>query len=126
MPLSSNPGQYADVRAVFDAALTRGGVRYELPTEGAATHWRQRAYHFRRLLFQINREQYASTPGILPSTPYDAITLRREGCVIVVTTNRPLGQITSLDGQPLTLEPADEPADAELLEALRLVEEHGA
>ena len=61
-------GMYADIRQVLDAALTSGGGNFVCENYGAAVHWRQRAYKFRKL--------YAETyPG--KESPYDVLILRR-------------------------------------------------
>lgn len=62
-------GLYADVRQVLDAALAAGGGTFMCETYGAAVHWRQRAYRFRKL--------YAETLGPRAMSPYDVLVLPR-------------------------------------------------
>lgn len=71
--MRTNPnrlGLYDDVRKILDAALQSGGGEFRLVTHGAAVHWRQRAYRFRKL--------YASTlssDNSLAMSPYDKLTM---------------------------------------------------
>lgn len=69
MTKSNRLGMYADVRAVLDHALVAGGGTFECSSHGAAVHWRQRAYRFRKL--------YAETLGITKMSPYDVLVLPR-------------------------------------------------
>jgi len=68
-------GMYEDVRKILDAALEAGGGEVELKSYGAAVHWRQRAYKFRKL--------FADT--VSARSPYDRLTLLKipEGTSIV-------------------------------------------
>ena len=68
-PRSNRLGMYADVREILDAALRHNGGEYECADYGAAVHWRQRAYQFRKL--------YAETLGLMKESPYDGLLLRR-------------------------------------------------
>lgn len=54
MPLPKSIGAYQDCRQIWDLALKHNGLRYELPTEKAAAHFRHRCYALRRLLQQQN------------------------------------------------------------------------
>jgi hypothetical protein len=78
-------GIYADVRAVLDAALEHGGGTFTAPDHGAAVHWRQRAYRFRKA--------YAETLGPQAMSPYDTLVLPRlaEGSSEVIITVRQVG-----------------------------------
>lgn len=69
MTKSNRLGMYADVRSVLDAALAAGGGTFMCETHGAAVHWRQRAYRFRKL--------YAETLGPKAMSPYDVLVLPR-------------------------------------------------
>lgn len=69
MTKSNRLGMYADVREVLDSALAHGGGTFQCPSHGAAVHWRQRAYRFRKL--------YAETLGPTKMSPYDVLVLPR-------------------------------------------------
>lgn len=69
MSKSNRLGIYADVREVLDQALASGGGAFECANHGAAVHWRQRAYKFRKL--------YAETLGPKVMSPYDILVLPR-------------------------------------------------
>ena len=69
MTKSNRLGMYADVRAILDAALSAGGGTFQCESHGAAVHWRQRAYRFRKL--------YAETLGPTRMSPYDVLVLPR-------------------------------------------------
>jgi len=62
-------GIYTDVRQILDAALAAGGGSYTCLTHGAAVHWRQRAYKFRKL--------YAEVLGAKQHSVYDTLTMPR-------------------------------------------------
>ena len=66
-PRPNRLGMYADVSNILDAALAHGGGSYALESNGAAVHWRQRAYAFRKL--------YAETIGGM--SKYDRLTFPR-------------------------------------------------
>mgnify|MGYP003443860708 FL=1 len=68
-------GMYEDVRKILDAALENGGGEVELRSYGAAVHWRQRAYKFRKLFVDT----------VQARSPYDRLTLLKtpEGSPIV-------------------------------------------
>lgn len=66
-PRPNRLGMYADIQPILDAALSAGGGSYTLPTHGAAVHWRQRAYKFRKLY----AETYAQV------SKYDRLSLPR-------------------------------------------------
>ena len=68
-PRANRLGMYADVRGVLDSALEHGGGTFQCETYGAAVHWRQRAYKFRKL--------YAETLGEKKESPYDMLVLHR-------------------------------------------------
>lgn len=69
MTKSNRLGMYADVRQVLDSALASGGGTFRCESHGAAVHWRQRAYRFRKL--------YAETIGPQRMSPYDVLVLPR-------------------------------------------------
>lgn len=82
MTKSNRLGMYADVRSVLESALAAGGGTFQCATHGAAVHWRQRAYRFRKL--------YAETLGLQRMSQYDVLVLPRlaEGSSEVVITIR--------------------------------------
>lgn len=89
MTKSNRLGMYADVRAVLDAALAAGGGTFVCPSHGAAVHWRQRAYRFRKL--------YAETLGPKAMSPYDVLVLPRlpvGGCEVAITIRQTAGIFT--------------------------------
>lgn len=70
-PQANRLGMYDDVRQVLDAALKSGGGEFTLPTHGAAVHWRQRAYKFRKLYAQT-----LANDNSLAMSQYDKIVLK--------------------------------------------------
>jgi hypothetical protein len=62
-------GMFADVKEILDAALAANGGTYNLPTPGAAVHWRHRAYTFRK--------KFAESLPANTLSPYDRLTLPR-------------------------------------------------
>lgn len=89
MTKSNRLGIYADVREVLDAALASGGGTFECETHGAAVHWRQRAYRFRKL--------YAETIGPKSMSPYDVLVLPRlapSSCEVVIGIRQTAGVFT--------------------------------
>ena len=125
MALSTNLGSYADVAKVLDAALSAGGARYRVKDRGTAIHWRQRAYKFRSLLLRQKAKELELIPGLLPSTPYDALVVRidpNDECVCVITERTPHGELTDLDGKPLVVGKPDEEGAELLAEAMSFAE----
>jgi hypothetical protein len=103
MTKANRLGMYADVRAVLDSALASGGGTFACASHGAAVHWRQRAYRFRKL--------YAETLGLKTMSPYDVLVLPRlepDGCEVVITIRQTAGVFTPAN---------DAQAPDELLEA---------
>lgn len=107
---SNRLGIYADVRAVLDSALEHGGGVFTAPDHGAAVHWRQRAYRFRKA--------FAETLGPQAMSPYDVLVLPRlaEGSSEVVITVRTTGGVFTPAGDGLAPVNNDE-----LLEAVEAV-----
>jgi hypothetical protein len=97
MPLPKFSSRYPDVKQVFDFALREKGARYTLDSPGQATHWRSRAYAFRKALWS---ELNLGSPVPPVATPYDGIriTLDESTCVIHVGETVPTGILTRLDG----------------------------
>jgi hypothetical protein len=94
-PQANRLGMYADVRAILDQALAAGGGSYALASHGAAVHWRQRAYRFRKL--------FAEILGDGKPSPYDSIVMTRVDADSS-TINILIRQITG------TFVPSSEPA----------------
>lgn len=92
MSKSNRLGMYADIRATLDAALAAGGGTFLCDSHGAAVHWRQRAYRFRKL--------YAETLGLRAMSPYDVLVLPRladDGCEVVITIRQTVGVFTPVN-----------------------------
>jgi hypothetical protein len=106
MTKANRLGMYADIRSVLDAALAAGGGTFRCDSRGAAVHWRQRAYRFRKL--------YAETLGTRAMSPYDVLVLPRlpVGCPeVTIIIRQSSGVFTPAnDGQAPT-------SNDELLEA---------
>ena len=90
---------YTDVREILDAALRSGGGEFTLATHGAAIHWRQRAYKFRKL--------FAET--VAKDSPYDGLTLPQipaESSTVLIKLRAQRGTFVPL-GEPVA-EPGDD------------------
>lgn len=86
MTKTNRLGMFADIRAVLDQALACGGGTFQCPTHGAAVHWRQRAYRFRKL--------YAETLGPRAMSEYDVLILPRlapESSTVEIQIRQPTG-----------------------------------
>lgn len=98
MTKANRLGMFADVRSILDSALAAGGGTFACPSHGAAVHWRQRAYRFRKL--------YAETLGPRAMSPYDVLVLPRlpeDGCEVSITIRQTSGVFTPAnDGQAPT------------------------
>lgn len=106
MTLPTSINAYNDVRSILDAAVSAGGGRYELPSEGLAIRWRQRAYKLRKLLWDEGKE-----------TQYDDFEFVLDGPIVLIK-RKPVHRLTDLDGNELA--PAVEDEDELLEEALDL------
>jgi len=98
-PRSNRLGMYADVREIADLALAHGGGEYECLDNGAAIHWQQRFYRFRKLHASLHHIDGTDSP-------YDKLVLPRVKDSIVrlqvrqhVGTFRPAGPRVALDIQ---------------------------
>lgn len=104
MTKSNRLGMYADCRKVLDAALAAGGGEYECPDHGAAVHWRQRAYRFRKL--------YATTLGEKAESPYDILVMPRipdDSGTVRIVVRQQAGVFRPLEGgTPFTPKGVDE------------------
>lgn len=118
MTKSNRLGMYADVRSVLDSALGAGGGTFQCESHGAAVHWRQRAYRFRKL--------YAETLGPQRMSQYDVLVMPRlaeDSSEVVITIRQSAGVFTpASDG----LAPTDNDGLLEAAEALRQRLEGGA
>lgn len=87
MTRTNRLGLYADVRAVLDSALEHGGGTFTALDHGAAVHWRQRAYRFRKA--------FAETLGLRGMSPYDVLVLPRliDGSSEVIINVRQAGGV---------------------------------
>lgn len=110
--MKKNPNEYADIAAVLDAVLPRGGGTYTLPTYAGAIRWAQRAYNLRKALRELSAE--TRLPGQAPYTKYDDMTLKvekphenkSEPHVVRIEFKRLQGILTDLEGnvvEPLGL-----------------------
>lgn len=102
-------GQYADVREILDQALAHGGGSFTCADHGAAVHWRQRAYQFRK--------HYAEVLGPKAMSPYDALMMPRlptDGATVVIKVRQSVGVFTPA-GPPLANIEGDDPLFDEAL-----------
>lgn len=97
-------GLYADVRKVLDAALEAGGGDFHCQDHGAAIHWRQRAYQFRKA--------YAAVYGERKESPYDILVLPRiapDTSTVSIEVRTPAGVFEPRNGGVTTdFSPEDE------------------
>jgi len=101
--IANRLGMYADVRQILDAALQSGGGTFDLPSHGAAVHWRQRAYKFRKLFAETmtDRETFAMSP-------YDRLTMPQipdDSSTVVINVREIVGTFT----------PAREPSEVQMI-----------
>lgn len=108
-------GLYDDVRQILDAALAAGGGVYSIPVvdgdiaraHGAAVHWRQRAYKFRKLYAQT-----IANDNTLAMSPYDKLSMKMvaPNSSDVVITVRQLTGTFKPNNEPYasSVEPEDE------------------
>lgn len=90
---SNRLGMYSDVQFVLDEAIMAGGGDYHCPNHGAAVHWRQRAYKFRKLFAEINGEKNTSR--------YDKLVMPRippESSTVHITVRKQVGVFTPREG----------------------------
>ena len=92
MPARSDLTTYSDIRAVFDQAISHGfPLVYRLPTAGAATRWRFRAYTFRK------KTRVGAYKSIILR-----IDEKLDPCAVIVDQET-LGVLTDAGGQVLAL-----------------------
>lgn len=106
MPLPKFSSRFGPEREVLDYALSQGGARYTLSTPGLAKNWRQRAYHFRKVLWS---ELNSNNPSPPIPTPYDAIKIDVEEniCIIRLENARALGKLEPLGTEAPSLFESD-------------------
>lgn len=93
MPHPKSPHAYEDIRLAFDLALAHNGARKVCADANEAIKWRHRAHRFRSTL-------RTAVDGLIPPTPYDTLTLRLAGNVVLIELAG-LSGMETLDGQPL-------------------------
>lgn len=111
-PRPNRLGMYADVKEILDAALASAGGELQMQSYGAAVHWRQRAYRFRKL--------FAETLGPKQLSPYDVLTFPRideDSSTVVIKIQQTAGKF--VPAKPAVHEPA---GDSLLDEALQFAE----
>lgn len=87
MTKANRLGMYADIRSVLDSALASDGGSFMCESHGAAVHWRQRAYRFRKLYAEMLGPRAMSQydvlvlPRLTPDSREVIITLRQTGGV---------------------------------------------
>lgn len=116
---SKSLGAFADVKAVFDAAIAHGVVEYTLPSYSKAIAWRTRAYKFRNMLLANSEAALGDVKGLAPSTPYDTIfiSVPPQSETVTIRRERPAGKLSLPNGQPLTLGAA--PTTVSLIDPLQ-------
>lgn len=119
MALSKNIANYIDIKDILDRARRVPlPTYYRLPTPGKARHWAQRAYAFRRLVYELEVERHATVPGWRPSTPYDYLAFQVNGDTVKIYERKPEGVLLDEAGQEVH-PTGHEEDDDELLEAAR-------
>lgn len=99
MPFSKNINTYHDVVQVLATARREGGLTYTLPSNGAATNWVARAYHYRKLLTDTARRRAGNVPGFVPTTEWDDMLLTRDGKAVRIEFGKVKGTLTTADGR---------------------------
>lgn len=124
MAQTRNLFMYSDIKQVLDTVIEAGGGRFiptdrsGQPSKSAAIRWRFRAYFFRKLALDLERQRVGDVPGHQPRTPYDTWTFDLDGDAVVIRPLAVKGNLFGLDGKPLTVgPPLDQPdlGDEELL-----------
>jgi hypothetical protein len=75
--MSKALGRYTDIKKTFDAVLKYGALQVKFTSKGAATHFASRAYYYRALIHEKQREQLGSAVAST-SSPYDCIAISRK------------------------------------------------
>lgn len=103
MSLSNNLETYQDVEKYLNMALANNGARFILTSAPAATRWRQRAYHYRKLV----REANAYAPDVMArgKSPWEGFVIRAEGNIVTILREAdPVMEAMTLDGAPIEQE----------------------
>lgn len=110
--------QYADVKQLLDQCLEHGGGAFTAKSPGAAVHFRQRAYTFRK------KFREAMDPA---ASPYDRLTIRKlaKGSVRVeIEVIKLEGVFEPASGEPVRVDPAPQISeDDELMQAALALKE---
>jgi hypothetical protein len=103
MSLAKHSSRFADVKEIFDGALSNNGAKITAETLGKAIRWRQRAYHFRKVLWG---ELNADNPVPPVPTPYDSLTIRVEHnvCFVDIQTPDSMGLVVEYNTPKFDLE----------------------
>lgn len=115
-PRPNRLGMYADVKEILDQCIAHNGGSYALHSYGAAVHWRQRAYRFRKMFAETLPEGELS--------PYDVLTFPKieEGSKsVVVVKQQAKGVFTPNEAAVAVATPPEEVDDL-LADAMNLAE----
>lgn len=119
MALSNTLGSYADIRTIFESVLAHGETELSFTTNGAAVHFRQRAYKFRRLM--QNRGDTRYDGFMIERVGETGMRIRPEpitrGLTQVNFVHKPNAELVKFTPEP---EPEDETDDELLSAALKL------
>lgn len=100
MSLSNNLETYSDVEKWLNLAVANDGAKFVLTSGPAATRWRQRAYHYRKLVRDANSQ--TGRVELMNKSPWDGFVIRAEGNIIsIVREEDPVLSAMTLDGVPL-------------------------
>lgn len=124
---------YALVDKVLRAARAAGGGQYTLPSRGAATNWRAKAYYYRRLLAEQDEAKNGNVPGYSGVSPFDDMSINRspsDEATLIISFGLPGGVLRTADGELIDTNsvpaaPAA-PVGTDLADILDLIEEKGA
>ena len=98
-----NPSAFSDVAPIWQAALTTPGLTLRFESPNRAIYYHQRIYRYRATLIK-HQEELSPIPGFYGSTPYDHLTIRREGNVLIFYEKSLTGiAATDAEGNPVEL-----------------------
>lgn len=95
---------YEDVKEILDAAVMAGGGTFTLDSHGAAVHWRQRAYKFRKAFRETTTRSV-----------YDRLTLpqvAKDSCDVIIRVMEQKGTFTPTSN-PVMVAQTSEPMTPE-------------
>ena len=97
--MSRHLGMYRDIKRAFDTCLIQGKITLAFPTGGKASHWRMRAYYYRKLLHEKQAIDFGEAIGST-QTEYDSIRMKidKENPTRVELEEMPL-EATILDAE---------------------------